>query len=338
MIWKNGRIVILLVLIAVGVLLFVNPPQAKVQEQGVVEEIRATSDDGGKDIYVKSLRGSTDVFIKTGNDEDDRYVGYHIRHLQKDLDISLPKSNYDVWNLTGVDEYSKNKYEMFRYVRSIVREGEWDLAIKEQGASDFVGGSQHGDEVITFIQTFADGEAIGDGVLLNKKVSEFKIVTESLLYSDSTQTEGLVKLGVHKKTYTFNSEGLTVKQSIEFSKNTILDTSYLAMLPILRANEGNLLTDTAISNGDKDARNISSEGFKKVAVPATKATISGKESGIFAEVEVVEKSLDTQTMFFVSNSSLYNKLYFSYIADGFSIKSGDTWNQTTKYKIGVSTK
>lgn len=68
-------------------------------------------------------------------------------------------------------------------------------------------------------------------------------------------------------------------------------------------------------------------------VESSKATIFGSESGIAATVEIIDKTTDIPTVFFVSNSESYNKLYFSYNHTSYQTEVGEVWEQTTHYDI-----
>lgn len=282
-------------------------------------------------IYVYSHNGSLDVFIKGSKEDSDRYIGYNIRHLKKDLDQNSPSSNYDVWRLNGSGEYSRNRYDKFKLEQSIVRNGEWEMAIRENGANDFVGGSIHGDEITTSVAFFLNGEEVDSDKLINEEADEFKIVTTSDLYRDNTTTNDLELIGEHEKVYTFNPDGLTLDQKVTFHEEMQTDRSYLTMLPILRTDGENQITDTAYVN--ESEQDVSSEGFEIERVEATKATISGENSGITATVEILDKSKDFPTTFYVTNTPNYNKLYFSYNNEEYNVTAGEVWEQTAHYDI-----
>lgn len=282
-------------------------------------------------IYVYSLNGNLDIFIKGSKEDSDRYIGYNIRHLIKDLDQNSPSSNYDVWRLNGTGEYSRNRYDKFKLEQSIVRNGEWEMAIREKGANDFVGGSIHGDEITTSVAFFLNGEEVDTDSRINEEADEFKIVTTSDLYRDNTTTQDLELIGEHEKVYTFNPDGLTLEQKVTFQEEMQTDRSYLTMLPILRTDGENQITDTAYVNDSE--QDVSREGFEIEIVEATKATISGKDSGITATVEILDKSKDFPTTFYVTNTSNYNKFYFSYQNEDYNVNAGEVWEQTSHYDI-----
>lgn len=282
-------------------------------------------------IYVYYLNGDLDLFIKGSKKESNRYVGYNIRHLTKNVDQNIPSSNYDVWKLNGAGEYSRNKYDKFKIEQNIVRNGEWEMAIREKGANDFIGGSVHGDEITTEVSFLLNGEKVELGSRINEEAEEFKIITSSDLYRDNTTTDELELIGYHEKLYTFNSDGLTLEQRVIFREEIQTDRSYLTMLPILRSDGDIQITDSVNMNDlEKD---ISSEDFEVDRVEATKAIISGEDSGITATVEILDKSKDFPTTAFIMNSPNYNKLYFSYQNEDYYVSAGEVWEQTSHFNI-----
>lgn len=297
-----------------------------------------------ENIYVYSNNGEINIYVKGSNDESDRYIGYNIKHLKRELDKEIRASNYDVWKLDGAGEYVRIGQDRFNRQTTLVSPGEWDLAIQESGANDFVGGALHGDEITSSVELLLDGNKIdpyGDSV--SQEFKELKLVVESDLFRDNTISENEVRIATHFKEYTFNKDGLTVVQEVEFTESLTLNKSYLAMLPILRENDGKQITDTVTTSYDNREYNVSEPGFdipEVTNVKADKVEISGKESGISATVEIIDRSpSEIPHSFTLSNSELYNKLYFAFVdaSNGrHTTTIGDVWKQTVHYQIDTS--
>ncbi len=292
------------------------------------------------EIYIYYLKGKIDIFVKGSNKESDNYVGYRIQRSQKELKRDVKSSNYDVWNLNGAYEYRRHSEDGFRNLAKIVKEGEWELALKEKGASDFVGGSLHGDEITTGATLYIDGEETELGGLIKERAKEISFVTSSDLYRDNTMTEKLEKIAEHNVEYTFNSNGLTVDHEVKFLEHLSLEKSYLAMIPILRkSNEdsGNQITDTLVINDDK--YDVSESGFTIPGLnnrESSNAKIFSEDSGISASIEIFKKEPSLPTSFLISNSKYYNKIYFAFNPNEYQASKGEIWKQTTHYKIDTS--
>ena len=100
--------------------------------------------EGYEDIHVDVNNNKIDVYVR---DDHGDYIGYHIIHDERAIDKNKVASNYDVWKINGANQYSRNDYGRFKEELALVTEGEWELAIREEGANDFFGGNAHGDEL-----------------------------------------------------------------------------------------------------------------------------------------------------------------------------------------------
>jgi hypothetical protein len=293
---------------------------------------------GQDEIFVDSFSGEINIYLKT-NSQSDKYVAYHIKHSEKSLNKEEESSNFDVWNLTGVNEVVPSQYGGFRNIEKIVTTGEWELALKEKGASDFIGGTLHGDEITTSLQMEIDGEQIEVEDLTKKSGKTMKFTTVSDLYRDNTISEELTKIGLHKKTYIFDKDGLTIEQNVEFLEDLSIEKSYLAMLPILRKSNGEngkQITDTVKINKQEEEYSVADEDFdipEINAIETSGVSIFGKDSSYRADVDVISKSPDFPTIFHVANDVSYNKLYFAFNEGGQNVTKGDTWEQETRYEI-----
>jgi hypothetical protein len=307
--------------------------------QSTEEKIKYSTDN----IFIYSFNGVINIFVKGSKEESNRYIGYQIKHSSMELDKNQNSSNYDIWNLNGANEYKRNDEDKFMHTANVVTTGEWELAIKEEGATDFVGGLVHGDEITKEYKLEVDGQEESVESLYKGNVNEVKFSTVSDLFRDNTITSEPEKIGVHLKEYTFNKGGLTLKQEVTFTEELTLRRSYLTMLPILRKSEGvtgDQITDTVITNYDNVEYDVSNEDFSIPEIThteASKAVISGQRSGITATVNILNKEPSSiPTNFLLSNSEYYNKVYFGFNQDWHEVKMGEVWEQTTHYQIDTS--
>lgn len=286
-------------------------------------------------IFVESDgEGEIFVYVKGSKGGSNKYIGYQLNHLTKELNKEEEVSNYNLWKINGAGEYSRDVLDTFRLRTEVVRSGEWEMALWERGATDFVGGSAHGDEVMTSVQAFMDGKEISLDEAIDIETDNFEIKTISDVYRDNTITSEPEVIGEHHKIYTFNKDGLSLEQSVSFNQPVLMYRPYLTMLPILRDKDGEQITDTYTAN-DKEY-DISTDQFEEEYMESEKATVFGKESGISATVEITDKNVNTPTIFHVANASNYNKLYFAFTRDDFQVNAGDEWKQTTLYDIDTS--
>lgn len=292
------------------------------------------SADNYKDLFVDVKKDRLNVYVKFNENE---YIGYRFIHDKKKLNTKKKISNYDVWKLNGASYYERNKYGSFWEKLELVTTGEWELAIREKGANDFVGGNAHGDEINTNLNLFLDGDEVSLDEKGSYEADELEFKVESDLYRNNTLANGLDPLGQQKKTYNFNYNGLILEQEVNFDKSIIVDRAYLGMLPMLRDDGNKKVTDTYRIDDNKKEYDVS--GVKKelnVLVYGEKLVIYSEDSGVEATMEILEKGSDIPPQVLVWNDSKYNKMYFIYATDDYEVESGEEWSQITKYNITVN--
>lgn len=333
---KKGFMTILLSLLVLIVIIVIgnqhlNNRTNNLMDANTIEIEELVFDD--KKIFINHLNNEMKIYMKSSAG-DDRYLGYIFSHFQKELDRDRVDSNYDVWRLNGVNEYKRIGNKDFKFQREIVTSGEWELAIEEVGANDFIGGSVHGDEINTFVSLKVDGEEKEIGKYLNTEADNVVIKVESDLFRDNTMITDLEKVATHNKTYTFNAEGLVLEQEVIFDESLQINRSFLGMLPIIRNKNGEQITDTFIINDEETKHDVSGEDERET-FQANKVTIFGEDSGVSATVEILDRSHNISNNFYVSRSSDYNKLYFTFANNGYITDVGEVWKQKTKYEIDI---
>lgn len=145
-----------------------------------------------------TAREQIDIFIPTE-------VGYYSLNFVHGV---YKTANYDIWRLnkmTAVDDTLKKRYD-------ITNTGEFEAAIRLQGRSDFSGGSQHGDEMLTAVAFYFDGEITDITTVTDYRTfSEMKIVRDSLFYDPADHT---TQLATHRVEYIINKDGVRTQQSV----------------------------------------------------------------------------------------------------------------------------
>lgn len=282
-----------------------------------------------------------DVYIKGSESAGNQYFKYPIEKAQKEYISGDLSSNYDTLNIVSGFKATREK-NLFRTGLQIIQYGEWEMAIKENGATDFVGGVMHGDEFVTSFAAFFDGKYIEFGESQTLFGKEFIIESHSDFYRDTSITNGeLLKLGKHYKKYVFNKDGLTLTQKIEWATDVTLSNCYLCMLPIKRKinndNTGDNITTNAMAT-DLINYDISEANWVgDLRTPRNgreRMNIWGNESGISAFIN--NKSLPNleTNAGFVQNVPTYNKYYYDF-SGGVVVHAGDVWENVTTMKIDV---
>ena len=258
------------------------------------------------------------------------YVGYEFAHV---VNAGINADNWRIIKAFSCDDNLAKRFD-------ITNAGEWEMAIRILGRSDFIGGSLHGDEILGSITFIVDG--VKKSLEEMAEPSTFKTlrIAENTLMCDPANSFPVV--ATHGKEYTFSDEGLTLKQFVNWKTEQEIETSYMTMLPILRGNGGLQVTDTYYADDDFMEYDISVPG-KTLAFAYKKGvrnvTVYSNKSGVCASVEIV-KAPDTTGggWFQVSDAETYNKLYFTcagYI-NTHTTEIGERWETETRYNISVN--
>lgn len=261
------------------------------------------------------------------------FVRYRFGHVV-DTDI-----NADNWRIVGAFACDDDLNDRFQ----IASNGEWEMAIKIDGRSDFIGGNLHGDEVVNAIHLFVDGA--------KKTIEELSTITEFETFRivESTQmydpNDNATKVATHGKEYTFTENGLNLKQSVNWQTKQNITTSYMTMLPIFRGNDNYSalqISDRVYTDVDFVEYDVSVPGnypgfaWKK---DVRSATIYSDKSGVCATVEIIRApDADGGGWFQVSSAASYNKLYFACAGRNaiHVTEVGERWNTETRYHISVN--
>ncbi|MBQ7873531.1 MAG: leucine-rich repeat protein, partial [Oscillospiraceae bacterium] len=267
------------------------------------------------------------------------YLPQEEGYLQVQMNLEDNKSaNAYGWRLNMM--YSCN--DSLEKVFPITSSGEYEAAIKLSGRPDFMGMGAHGSERMTSFDIFVDGKEVElEQLAVITDWETIKIVRESDFYDPKDETTVVAK---HTVIYDFDLEGLNVTQDLEWLTENTCAISYMMMFPVRRTYENLQVTDTYVDNYDSNEYDVSEEGFTGYPVKwtygATKLTLYSEKSGITASMESLETTVLNGVGYkHCSNSSAYNKLYFTICGGGGteqSVSVGDVWHTKHRYEVIVS--
>ena len=246
------------------------------------------------------------------------FVNFNIVHSLRREIVS------DVWRLGmayAYDDALEKNYLLTRF------NAEWDMAIHLFGRDDFIGGSNHGDEVYYSASLFIDG--VRRDIRRITELTEFENLvfrTESVGYDPD---DHVTKVLLHKKEFRVDKDGITTEQSVEWLTDRDVDNSYLAMMPPLKT-----MTDSFYFDLDPQVRDIKC-GFAEDGVHS--ATLFGKESGVYYTMTVGDYPEFGKSRFIITDNggSPYNKMYFLACKRA-DVKVGDVWHSVTRHEIKLT--
>lgn len=257
--------------------------------------------------------GCFKIFLPT----DKGYVNYNVVHSLR------PEITANVWRLGQVFAYDDDLNE----TAALTRFGaEWDMAIHIIGRDDFIGGSNHGDELFYSISLNLDGRYCD--IRSITELTPFDTLTVSAESAGYDPDDHTTKVLLHRKDWTFDPRGVTTAQKIEFLGEYTLNNSYLAMMPPLK-----VLTDTYFTGLDTTPKDIVIE---TVLEGEKSATLYGKDSGVYYTMSIPEYPTGGGARFIITdnNKSPYNKMYFL-VCTLREVVKGEVWNSVTRHEIAI---
>ena len=273
------------------------------------------------------------IFKQSGEKSGAYYIGQDFVHSYNHT------INSDVWRLDTAYIYTKNENNSFtKFTQSpIINVGEWECALKEAEAIDFMGGIAHGDEIMSDVLFLLDGSPIdltSDGGYIGNKIN---ILENSVLNRVDSPDDKVAK---HIRYYEITKDDIIITQKVEWLQSLTMDKSYLTMLPIARTvgstEDGEYITNKGFKNNYFNVLDLSyghQNGLYENGVSEAVIWNDGVGYKVFAKVEVLESNeLPNANMAFSSSSS-YNKIYFDYCGYGYETSVGEIWNNKARYII-----
>lgn len=262
------------------------------------------------------------------------YIRYAYGHNVKQ---SINANSWRIFRAIATNDVLADRFPVTTY-------GEWEMAVRISGGSDFIGGILHGDEVMEDVLFFIDGKETDIASITElTDFSELRIIENTLLYNPDEPTENVAK---HSKEYIFTIDGLTINQRVLWLMVKTLTTSYSCMFPLIRGND--TVSDLQVTakyydNNDYKTYDVSVGGVSGYPFTwhggTTKANFWSEESGIYASAELVKQpSLTGGDMSFVQNTvNQYNKLYFAIcgIGNTYTTRVNEVWKFTSRYAINA---
>ena len=271
-----------------------------------------------QNIYIKYVSGAgaddsterVEVYqpTKTG------FIRYDVLHS-----VNAVK-NSDIWRLG----YASLVDDNFENGIPLTVTAEWECAIHLNNAGDYSGGVIHGNETLNSVAFFVDG-VYSDITAYTTitQVHEINILTSSNLY-DSTDSDRLIAVrGCNRR---FCSEGLVIKQSLQWAVNDNTTWCYMAMNAPSKTYVEKFYMDT-----DMNEKNISFGLFDNV-----KMVTLFKNGGITNQFSIEEYpsglSGGDKLLTADNGGNPYVKCYYV-VTNGMPVTTSTLWKSTAKYRF-----
>ena len=278
------------------------------------------------EIVINQRTDEIDIFMKGSNKNSKKYLRYR---MQRKTDALI---NSDVWRWERVVESERTGKYTFTFGQQVCTVGENELAIKQTGKSDFMGGTAHGDEELFDVKCLIDGDPITLGGTGNYLCSKIEFMQGSDLFEEGTGATNIVAKAYKK--YVFEKGKLDLMQNVIFEEAINLADTYLAMLTLERFNAVQV-SDEGYRSPTFATEDIENSGFTQVFTDAKIAKASGP-SGYSAEVEITEGWDKPNREFHFSNSATYNKFYFDFTGSNYDTSVDEVISARAIYKLDTS--
>lgn len=284
----------------------------------------------------------TDRFFVYKPVSNGNYVGHEITHYERGTDAENKLSNYNLWCVRTIKEYSRSG-NSFTPVRSFIDDSTpttMDLMIKESNDMDYMGGIHHGDEVSDFAMLLVDGKPIDLSSTGFYEAKEIRLIQRNKLYRDSIYTGGILEhLGTAGKEHVFNCvDGYTLHNTVTWHESINIVQAFLGSLSLYRKDEkGNSpLWHTAINDITHTPYDLTTVGGQmSTAVDVERVILLGENVSCIVDVDRLDNIPGNPT--WVANFADHNsKLYISYVPNGYTTEVDEVWKQSTKFNFELN--
>lgn len=270
-------------------------------------------------IFIKKRWQTSSKHIYVCIPSQSGYVMFDISFVEN-LDES---KNYSLWRLQWVYAGDEN----LNILDYLSVSGEWECALKLKDADDFMGGSTHGDEIMSNVCWIVDGQEVDMATWSGGFCHELRMARKSTMYDPRDHVTQTAEHGVE---YVFDSEGLTMSQSVKWLVNAEVTNCYMGMNLPKKAYTTKGYIDTVFDPSTLPAYTRYPDASKLVLFDSEKGTFCSFENLELTKTE----DAGNNSLYFTDNSgNNYNKGYFcaTYTSEGVVIPANTLWKSKTRY-------
>jgi hypothetical protein len=292
------------------------------QDQSIVNP---TEQVGHDVLYVDQ---QTDVFsIKVPASRDKSYIEYTFVHQ---INAAINADNWRMREMYTTDE-------LFARDIQITTSGENEVAIKELGAADFMGGNNHGDHELIAAHVLIDGVERDLTDLGSYEAQRIEFFQQSVLYQVGTNKAVQAAEFWQHWSWSAVTKKVTLRQHIRWDISMTLVDTYLTMLSIKRDDgAGKQITDVGLRSPKFEKEDIALAGHVNSLTQADQVYVYSKDTGISAMVRILSGWDLPGRQFNIDNSASFNKLYFDFTGVSYVTVVGETFTMESEFLIDRS--
>lgn len=248
--------------------------------------------------------------------------------------VPAEASNSNTWQIGHVMGYDFNGLNISNGVE-LVGGGEFELAFKEHGATDFCGGNNHGDENTDFFTLHIDGRAID----LANVDNDFHIfdridaIEEATVNRCNAPDEDILS---HQKIWTFTNGKVIVRQTIKYLESLQVDGALVCMFAANRSS-----FPYGVRQGGVDIEDMSEQGYTHIWTKENSVFYEMYGNNATAKVSSSISNGNITSGLWINDTADLNKLYYEAYADATSVNpvsvpSGTVLTVNTEYEVAYS--
>lgn len=251
---------------------------------------------GQKGSFYKIVKSGTATYVYICYASGNKIVQWELHN------VPAAASNSDTWQIGHVMGYNFDGTTLSSGVE-LVAGGEFELAFKEHGATDFCGGNNHGDENTDSFTLHIDGKAIDFSNIDNDyhPFNRIDAIEEATVNRCDTPSDDILS---HQKIWTFENGEVRVRQTIKYLESLQVDGMLVCMFAANRSvypyavRQGSVAVEDMSAQGFTHIWTKKSEVFCEMFGDNTTAKISSKiENGITPGL-------------WINDTATLNKLYY----------------------------
>lgn len=237
------------------------------------------------EVVVVQRSDEVDVYMKGSNPASLKYLRYR---MQRKPGATI---NSDVWRWNEVWEVERTAEYSFTSVRRICNDGENEMAIKQAGKADFIGGTAHGDEELFTVTMLIDGDYVALGGTGNFRCRRVEFLQGSDMYEVDTVPPKSNRVAKSYKRWVFEAGEVELFNHVFWEYSITLTQTFMTMLTFLRWNVDVQISDKGyrsplyleedISDSYKVTIGLGGTGFvdgETVTITANDGTGTGMEA------------------------------------------------------------
>lgn len=180
------------------------------------------------EIVVIQRADEVDIYMKGSNPASLKYLRYR---MQRKPNSTI---NSDVWRWNEVWEVERTGEYSFSTIRQICNPGENEMAIKQSGKSDFMGGAAHGDEELFTVTMMIDGVVTPLGGTGNYRARRVEFLQGSDMYEVDTVPAKSNRVAKSYKRWVYESGEVELFNHIVWEDSITLSQTFMTMLTLMR--------------------------------------------------------------------------------------------------------